>query len=205
MTMNRRDALKLMAATPVFAALGFTSDEVSSAALAVEDLAGGAGRVAFEPQFFTPDEWLLVNVLVDVVIPADEKSGSATDALVPEFMDFMLNEGSEGRRRSMRAGLAWIDEESRRRFRVGFVDASAARQSSILDDIAWPDRAPAALDDAVRWFNSFRDMTAAGFFSSRIGYDDLDYIGNRWVVEWNGCPEPALQKLGVSYDLMERR
>jgi gluconate 2-dehydrogenase gamma chain len=200
MKMTRREALRLMAATPLFATLGLTGEEVGAAALAVDDLREAG--LPLEPEFFTPAEWRTVRVLVDLVIPADEKSGSATDALVPEFMDFMLNEGSAGRQRTMREGLAWLDDEARRRFEATFVELDAARQHAILDDIAWPARAREEMQDGVSWFNTFRDMTAAGFFSSRMGYEDLDYIGNTWETEWTGCPEPALRKLGVSYDLM---
>lgn len=197
--MNRREALKLLATAPFIASLDWTPEEVSAAALKVDDLAG----TTYAPEFFTDHEWRTVHVLVDLIIPADEKSGSATDAGVPEFMDFILNESSELRQRSMREGLAWLDAESRRRNSVAFVDASDAQRRAILDDIAWPARAPESMRDAVSWFNGFRDLTAAGFFSSRIGYDDLDFRGNEFVTEWQGCPPAALEKLGVSYDLME--
>jgi gluconate 2-dehydrogenase gamma chain len=207
--MNRREALRLLAAAPLIGTLEWLPEEVSSAALKVDALArratGAARTSAFEPQFFTPHEWRTVHLLVDLVIPADDKSGSATDAAVPEFMDFMMIDGSEARRRTMRQGLEWLDGESTRRFDVAFVDATDAQQRAILDDIAWPARAPEELRSGVTWFNSFRDLTAAGFFSSAMGYADLDYIGNVWVTEWEGCPEPALRKLDVSYDLMEKR
>lgn len=197
--MNRRAALKLMAAAPLLGVLDWTPDQVSAAALKVESLAGAA----LEPQFFTPHEWQTVRLLVDLIIPADAKSGSATDAAVPEFMDFMLNEASEGRQRAMRDGLAWLDEEAQRRYQVTFVAAADAQRRAILDDIAFPARAPEPLRRGVEFFNSFRDLTAAGFFSSRMGYDDLEFRGNEFVVEWQGCPPAALDKLGVSYDLME--
>jgi hypothetical protein len=198
--MNRRDALKLLAAAPLLGVLDWTPAEVSGAALKVDALRS-AVRV---PEFFTPHEWQTVRILVDLIIPADAKSGSATDAAVPEFMDFMMIDGSESRRRSMREGLAWLDGESRRRHSVAFTEATDAQRRAILDDIAWPARAPAELRAGVDFFNSFRDLTAAGFFSSRVGYDDLDFRGNEFVVEWQGCPPAALDKLGVSYDLMEK-
>jgi hypothetical protein len=47
-------------------------------------------------------------------------------------------------------------------------------------------------------------MVAAGFFSSALGHKDLQYQGNMFIPAWNGCPEPALRKLGVSYDLMNK-
>ncbi|MEX2611555.1 MAG: gluconate 2-dehydrogenase subunit 3 family protein [Gemmatimonadota bacterium] len=198
--VNRRDALKMMAAAPLLGVLEWTPDEVKRSAMQIDAL-----RTQYQPQFFNDHEWRTVHVLVDLIIPADEHSGSATDAQVPEFMDFMLNEGSRGRQNTMREGLAWLDAESRARFDADFLSATDAQRRAILDDISWPDRAPESVREGVGFFNSFRDMTAAGFFSSRIGYDDLQYMGNAYVPEWTGCPEPALRKLGVSYDLMETR
>jgi hypothetical protein len=115
----------------------------------------------------------------------------------------MLNEASASRQQRFRDGMAWLDAEMGRRYDVAFIDASDAQRRAILDDIAWPARAPEELQDGVDFFNSFRDMTAAGFFSSRIGYEDLEFRGNEFVMEWKGCPPAALDKLGVSYDLME--
>ena len=200
MSMTRREALRVMALVPLAGSLGCTLQDIGRAALNVDELSG----LPLEPRFFTPEEWRTVRVLADLVIPADDKSGGATDALVPEFMDFMLNESSESRQQTFRDGLAWLDTESGSRFDVAFADADDAQQRAILDDIAWPARAPAELDDAVSFFNSFRDMTAAGFFSSRIGYEDLEFRGNEFVTQWEGCPQEALDKLGVSYDIMEK-
>jgi gluconate 2-dehydrogenase gamma chain len=43
----------------------------------------------------------------------------------------------------------------------------------------------------------FRDLTASGFYTSRIGMDDLEFIGNTFVLNWKGCPPEWLKKLGV--------
>jgi hypothetical protein len=199
--MTRREALRVMALVPLAGSLGCGVQDIGQAALQVESL----GDFPLEPQFFTPAEWRTVRVLVDLIIPADGKSGSATDAQVPEFMDFMLNEASESRQQRFRDGLVWLEAEVSRRYNVAFADAADAQQRAILDDIAWPARAPAELHDGVDFFNTLRDMTAAGFFSSRIGYEDLEFRGNEFVAEWTGCPQAALDKLDVSYDLMEKR
>jgi gluconate 2-dehydrogenase gamma chain len=200
MSMTRREALRIMALVPLAGSLGCTMEDIGRAALRVDETSG----LPLDPQFFTPDEWQTVRVLVDLVIPADDKSGSATDAQVPEFMDFMLTDASESRQQRFRDGLAWLDAESARRFDARFVDAADTERRAILDDIAWPERASAEHEEAVDFFNGFRDMTAAGFFSSRIGYEDLEFRGNEVVMEWTGCPQAALDKLGVSYDIMEK-
>ena len=198
--MDRRSALRLMSMTGVAGILDWTAADLVRAAEYIESLPA-AGRV---PLFFDAHEWRTVHVLVDLIIPRDDRSGSATDAKVPEFIDFMMNEASSSRQSSMRSGLTWLDGESVRRFGVTFVAANAAQQRAILDDISWPDRARDEMRSGVDFFNMFRDMTAGGFFSSRMGYADLQYMG-RPKREWPGCPEPALRKLGVDYGVMEVR
>jgi hypothetical protein len=120
----------------------------------------------------------------------------AIDAGVPEFMDFILNE-NPGMQTGIRGGLAWLDQESRQRFGQEFIDTADANRRAILDDIAWPKRARPEFSHGVAFFNSFRDLAASGFFSSRLGVEDLRYIGNQFVMEWKGCPPEALAKLGV--------
>ena len=204
--IDRRSALKLIgvaSVAPLAGGFDWSAEDVANASVALEKRAPAA--TPFAPDFFTPHEWETVHVLVDLVIPADGRSGSATDAGVPEFIDFMMVDGTEGRRRAMREGLTWLDAEAQRRFGTTYVAASDAQRRQILDQIAWPERAPAELEAGVGWFNSFRDLTGAGFFSSRMGWDDLRYMGNTVVPVWEGCPEPTLRKLGVSYALMEVR
>jgi hypothetical protein len=198
--VNRRDVLRLLAVAPVASAFTWAPAEVAAAAARVDELDSSAPAGSFAPAFFTPHEWQTVSVLVDMIIPKDARSGSATEAKVPEFMDFMMNDGSDNTRLWMRGGLAWLDAESRHRSGSGFAAATSAQRAAILDDIAWPARAPAEMSHGVSFFNRFRDLTASGFFSSAIGYKDLDFRGNVFVPEWTGCPEPALRKLGVSYD-----
>ena len=127
--------------------------------------------------------------------PKDERSGSATDAGVPEFMDFVMTDRPEGQD-AVRGGLAWLDTECRRRFAKTFVACAAAERTAVLDDIAWPDRAKPELSHGVAFFNRFRDLTASGFWSSKMGVEDLQYIGNVAVTDWQGCPPAALEKLG---------
>lgn len=197
--LSRRQAIGLAAAAAVLPALDWTDAQAQRAADLVRRAVPAAARAA--PTFFTSDEWEIVRLLVDYVIPRDERSGSATDAQVPEFMDFMLSddEASPASQVAMRGGLAWLDGECRRRFGTGFVESSDTQRRAVLDDIAWPKRARPEMSHGVAFFNRFRDLTASGFFSSPIGYQDLDFRGNTFVAEWTGCPPEALTKLGVRY------
>jgi len=192
--MKRREAVGAMAMAALTAAFKWTPAEAAKAA----GLAREALKAPYAPAFFTPHEWDTVRVLADLVIPKDERSGSATDAGVPEFMDFMMNDRPDGQT-PMRGGLAWLDNECSERFGKTFVAATPAEQTAVLDDIAWPKKAKSEMSQGVAFFNMFRDMTASGFWTSKMGITDLNYQGNTFVAEWKGCPPEALQKLGVRY------
>ena len=195
--MKRREAVGAMAMAALTAAFKWTPAEAQRAAkLAGEAI---ATKTPFAPTFFTPHEWDTVRILADLVIPKDERSGSATDAGVPEYMDFMMTDRPDGQV-PMRGGLAWLDNEAYERSGKTFVASTEGERTAILDDIAWPKKARAEMSQGVAFFNMFRDMTASGFWSSKIGVTDLDYQGNTFVAEWKGCPPAALQKLGVQYE-----
>ena len=206
--VSRRDVMRTLALVPLAGILEWSGADVARAARFVATLEE-EGSQQFAPKFFTPDEYRTVRVLVDYVIPRDARSGSATDARVPEFMDFMYSDPEQNTSAQTKAavknGLAWLDAESTKRFSKTFVGASDAERRQILDDIAWPAKARPEMSAGVTFFNRFRDMTAGGFFSSAIGWKDLPYIGNVAVAEWKGCPEAALRKLDVTYDLMNTR
>ena len=194
--MERRDAIRLLGAVPLASTVPWFLPDVHRAAEAVARLR--ARGQAFQPKFFTPHEYQTARVLADLIIPKDERSGSATDAGVPEFMDFMMTDRPP-MQEPMRGGLAWLDTECRERFGKDFVDGTDEQRRAVLDDIAWPARAKPELSQGVAFFNRFRDLTASGFWSSTMGIADLPYIGNMAVLDWKGCPEPQLKKLGVSY------
>lgn len=207
--LSRRDALKTFALVSTANLLDVGAPQLERALAGMESLAEVPEQQAqaYTPKFFTRHEWQTVRMLVNYVIPRDARSGSATDAKVPEFMDFLLadKDASETSKNNMRGGLGWIDNEARHRFGRTFLLATDSQRRQILDDIAWPKKAKPEHSHGVAFFNRFRDMTASGFFSSAMGWKDVQYIGNVFNPNWNGCPQPALDKLGVTYDLMNSR
>lgn len=193
--MNRREALGLLALVPL-APLATAARAHADASVSARKREGRAPEL----KFFTPHEYATVVVLADLVIPADERSGSASDAGAPEFIDFVLSDViGAGHREPIRGGLAWLDAESRRRHERKFVDLTGEERTGILDDIAWPARARPEMSHGVSFFSRFRDLVASGFWSTEMGVEDLRYIGNVAVPNWNGCPPEALRALGVSY------
>ena len=155
-----------------------------------------------EDTFFMPFEMATIAVVADLIIPADDQSGSATDAGVPDFIEFMVKDYPNFQQ-PLRSGLAWLNLEAKDRFGVNFKDASKEQQTTILDEIA------AAADSTneeesqktgTEFFKTIRNLTATGFFTSKMGVvEDLGYVGNVPNV-WDGVPEDVLQKHGFSYD-----
>jgi gluconate 2-dehydrogenase gamma chain len=192
--VNRRTVLQLLGAAPVAAGFTWTDAEAAQAAKSAQAARTPAG--AYKPKFFTDHEWATVHILADLIVPKDDRSGSATDAGVPEFMDFMMND-QVNRQTAMRGGLAWIDRQCEDRYEKRFVDCTPEQRIAVLDDIAWPQKAKPEFSHGVAFFNSFRDLTASGFWSSKMGVEDLKYLGNVMNPSWNGCPPEALKKLGV--------
>jgi gluconate 2-dehydrogenase gamma chain len=198
MDTTRRTMLRMLAAGPVAAGFAWTEAEAQQAhqhAEAAQATARATGT-PFKPKFFNAHEYATVRMLVDIIIPKDERSGSATDAAVPEFMDFIMGDEPD-RQTAMRGGLAWLDHECLSRFDKMFVNCTDAERAQVLDAIAWPQKAAPEMSHGVAFFNSFRDLTASGFWTTKVGIKDLAYIGNVYVPQWTGCPDEVLKKLGV--------
>jgi hypothetical protein len=194
--LNRRSMLQLLGAAPVAAGFTWTDAEAAQAAKSAQAARPAAPAAGYQPKFFTAHEWATVHLLVDMIIPKDDRSGGATDAGVPEFMDFMMDD-TPNRQTAMRGGLAWIDRQCEDRYEKRFVDCAPEQRTAVLDDIAWPQKAKPEFSHGVAFFNSFRDLTASGFWSSQMGVEDLKYLGNVMNPSWSGCPPEALKKLGV--------
>ena len=194
--LSRRHALALFGAAPAAAALVWTDVEARQAHDHAVAAQAAKPAAPFKPKFFTAHEYATVGVLVDLIIPRDERSGSATDAGVPAFMDFMMIDQPR-RQIAMRGGLAMIDRLSVDRSGKRFVSAADRERRALLDEIAYTTNPDRGLSQAVAFFSSFRDLTASGFWSTKMGVADLQYQGNAFVSEWTGCPDAALKKLGV--------
>lgn len=199
-TLNRRQALQMLGAVPAVAGFAWTEAEAQQAHVhAKQAKAQAAKGKAYTPKFFTAHELATITLLANMIIPTDGRSGNASDAGVPEFIDFMMIDQPE-RQTLIRGGLKWLDVESLKRFDTPFVKCTTAQQTQLADDLAWPSKAKPELSHGVRFFSAVRDFTATGFFTSKIGIEDLKYQGNTFVPKWEGAPKEALDHLGVSYD-----
>jgi len=188
--VSRRDLFQIIGTAPAVAAV------VSGSALAQTHEHEAAQQTApkgpYKRQAFDDHQWRAVRVLCDLIIPADERSGSATQAGVPEFLDDWIafrtaQDGNEDLQAQIFGGLMWLDRESNALSQKDFADASPDQQKQILDRVAYPKRAAKEDHPWVVFFSEFRSLTVSGFFSSKMGVADLPYLGNRAVAEWKGC------------------
>lgn len=216
--MDRREHLKLLLSGSLGAGAGLfmtgASDvsakdlETSKKIIADSKNQEGYGRTEAEKKrdaklfaeesFFTEHEMKTVAVLSDIIIPADDVSGSATDAGVPEFIDFMMKD-LPYMQVPTRGGIMWIDNQCRKRFGKVFIKCSSKQQMELVDLIAWPDKAKPDMEYGVNFFNRMRNLVSTGFYTSKMGIEDLGYKGNQ-ANAWDGVPENVLKKHGLSYD-----
>jgi len=149
-------------------------------------------------QFFDEHEMKTISVLADIIIPKDEVSDSATDAKVPDFIEFIVKDMPR-HQTPLRGGLKWLDLQCAKKFSYPFVDCNSSQQIEMVDAIAFPEKAKPEMQQGVAFFNLLRDLTATGFFTSKIGIDDLGYVGNK-PNQWDGVPKEVLDQYGVKYD-----
>jgi gluconate 2-dehydrogenase gamma chain len=207
--MKRRDSLKAI----TLSSLGFAglNPQISAAeSIMPPDVKPAkipGGRQKFEAErdaklnadkFFTPHELKTVTVLGDIIIPADAKSGSASQAGTPAFIEFMIKDQPQWQT-PMRGGLRWLDNVCTKRFGKKFADCLKAQQIEIVDEIAYPGKAKPDMSQGVAFFNMMRGFVATGFFTSQMGIKDLGYVGNT-PNQWEGVPADVLKQYNLSYD-----
>jgi len=205
--MNRRESLKALGLTAISSAVlleackpgALKTDEA-----AVEKAAAQPGREAFEVErdnalnaakFFNAHEMATIAILSDIIIPKDGKSGSATDAKVPEFIEFIVKDIPD-HQIPMRGGLKWLDIQCLNRFQQTFKDASEKQRIEMVEDIAYPKKVKPGMQQGAAFFSLMRDLTASGFFTTEMGVKDLGYVGNV-PNKWTGVPADVLKQYGM--------
>lgn len=154
----------------------------------------------YDEQFFNEHELATMTVLCDLILPGSEEFKSASDADVVSFIEFMAKDIPE-MQTDLRGGLMWLDHKSNTEFEMEFKSATEAQQKTILDEIAYYD---ANIPESerpfeVNFFSLVRNLTMTGFYTTKIGIEELGYKGNMPNV-WDGVPDDVLKKHGVSYD-----
>ena len=155
-----------------------------------------------EAEFFTESEITTIATLCDLILPATQDFGSATDAGVHEFIDFIVKDIT-AYQTPLRGGLMWLNHRANKKFGAGFTACTEAQQKELLDEIAYPEQAsPKASPEVtpgVEFFSTMRDLTLTGYYTSKMGIEELGYQGNRPNV-WDGVPDDVLQEHGMAYE-----
>lgn len=213
--MDRRKSIKIMAWSAVGTGVLVEACKQSDKKATVDKAAKGdpftqinrmpeeldAYKKTIAEKFFTPHEMATIAVLSDIIIPRDDISGSATDAKVPDFIEFIVKDKPD-LQTPMRGGLLWLDIQTAKRFGKAFKDCSSQEQIQVVDDIAYPGKAKPEMKQGVAFFSLMRNLTATGFYTSEIGVKDIGYMGNT-PTKWNGVPDDVLKQYGLSYSEKE--
>jgi len=208
--MDRRKSLKLIVTGAVASgaiAAGCNTDDKKATEAKPAEPAVGIDRSPEEMEyekkllaqgkFFTDHEMATITVLGDIIIPKDDISGSASDAKVPEFIDFIVQDMPQ-HQLPMRGGLRWLDMQCLKRYEKAFKDCNQQQQIEMVDQIAYPNKAKPEMKQGVVFFSLMRNLTTSGFYTSEIGVKDLGYAGNT-PNKWNGVPDDVLKQYNVAY------
>lgn len=210
--MDRRKSLKALALSTVSGSVLLDAcklaDKQKEEKVAAVPAEGGANldrtpeeiaqyKRVMEAPFFTPHELATITLLADIIIPKDEVSGSASEAGVPAFIDFIVKD-MPAHQVPMRGGLGWLDINCKKRYGKAFVDCASDQQLAMVDDIAYPEKTREGMRPGVAFFNRMRNLTASGFYTSEIGVNDIGYVGNR-INQWNGVPPEVLAQYQIAY------
>ncbi len=207
--MNRRESLKalgLIAAGSAVVAGACKDDKTSKKAVVnsgeklpgVQDFEHERNTKLQEEVFFSEHEMATITVLADIIIPKDELSGSASDAGVPAFIEFMVKD-IPSYKTPMRGGLKWMDVQCQKRYSNTFIKCKKEEQLALVDEIAYPGKVGPNMTQGVNFFNLMRDLTSSGFYTSEMGVKDIGYVGNVPGV-WNGVPADVLKSYGFDPD-----
>jgi gluconate 2-dehydrogenase gamma chain len=208
--MDRRKSLKLIAtgaiAVPAVVAGCKTDDKKTEVAKTTEPtfaLDRNPDELKYEKEllakdkFFTEHEMATITVLADIIIPKDDTSGSAGEAGVPAFIEFIVKD-MPSYQVPMKGGLRWMDMQCLNKYDKPFKDCTSAQQTGLVDQVAYPDKAKPDMKPGIAFFTLMRNLTATGFYTSEIGVKDIGYAGNQ-ATQWNGVPADVLAQYKVAY------
>tara|TARA_B100001989_G_scaffold248848_1_gene223097 strand:- start:491 stop:1123 length:633 start_codon:yes stop_codon:yes gene_type:complete len=152
----------------------------------------------FAEEFLTDHEYETIADLCDLILPATDSAGSAGDAHVPEFIDFIVKD-MPNLQKPIRNGIKWLDDYAKANYNSHFIDLDTTQKTEIMDAIAYPDKSTPETKAGIEFFTRMRNLTLTGYYTSEIGFKDIGYEGNRPNV-WDGVPQDVLDEHDLSYD-----
>lgn len=209
--MNRRESLKSLLVGAAGVTLVTNGCAPGEEAVAEQPKANGLyGRTPEELEhdqriydskpFFNEMELATMAVLCDIILPSTPTAGGANDAEVPAFIEFIVKD-LPTQQLPMQGGIMWLNGESVKRFTKPFVEVSNEQQIAIIDDIAYPDpdKKTPQFEAGRAFFTRMRNLTLTGYYTTKMGIDDLGYVGNI-PNTWDGVPADVLKEHGIEED-----
>jgi hypothetical protein len=185
---SRREVLRNIAMGVTLAGMPLgAAQHVHEAAAEQKKKAAGV----YKPKLFNAHEFATVRRLSEIIIPADDVSGSAVEAGAPEFIDLISSHNQELGLR-MSGGLAWLDRQMEAQHGKTFAACTPAQQTAMLDRIAYREKAAPDMGPGVEFFRWIRRLTADAFYTSPIGVKDVGYVGNKGMTTFQ-VPASALE------------
>jgi len=149
--------------------------------------AAPARAETYKPQFFTPEEYLLVAHLTELIIPTDDTPG-AREAGVSEFIDFMAASDPQ-LQPPFRRGLTWMNAHAIKLHGARFMNLSREQAIEILSNLAYKNRHRLGEEDGQAFFSLIREYTLMGFYTSRLGMQVLDAPSlKQYYTDSPACP-----------------
>jgi hypothetical protein len=142
-------------------------------------------------RFFTPAQHALIEELSETIIPADSHSGGAKAAKVADFIEQTVRESTDDQQKALwREGLRLIESMSRHYNGKTFVESSSEEKITVLKVLS--DNEHMTDIPEVQFFRELKRLTIRGYYTSKIGiHDELQYKGNRVLMEYVGCGDPT--------------
>ena len=145
-----------------------------------------AGNAAPLPKVLPAASFHTLEVLVEAIIPTDERSPGAKEARVADYIDLLLSESDPEVALRWMGGLAALDHNAMARFGAAFASLDAAQLDAILADISRNERDPTT--PLEEFFVMSKQAAIRGYYSSEIGiHRELRYKGNQFLQEFVGC------------------
>jgi hypothetical protein len=155
---------------------------------------------AYQPKCFTASEYKTLERLADLIIPADDHSPGALAGQAPEFIDFLSSNCPE-LAEIFTGGFGWLDHQMNKRYGATFLAAAPDQQTAMLDLIAYRKNSTPELAPGIQFFNWVRNMTVDAYYTSKLGMDDLGFMGNSAMSQFSvpaEAVEYALKRSGLT-------
>ena len=175
-----------LSGVPIEELSGESESAEGSAASALQGAQAKSGA-----RFFTPAQHTLIEELSETIIPADSHSGGAKAANVADFIDETVRESTDDQKKALwREGLRLMESMSQHYNGRSFVAASAEEKFAVLKVLS--DNEQMTELPEVQFFRELKRLTVHGYYTSKIGiHDELEYKGNRVLMEFVGCGDPT--------------